>query len=277
MPHIGDRLAKHIVEIARTGTLERADSLGDDYQLVQKFIGIYGVGPARANEFVKQGLRSFADILERANPSKNQRIGIDLYDDLNTRIPRSEVYQHKKLVDHEAAKFDKMLQIYVMGSYRRGSSDCGDIDIMLTRRATPTSELVELWQKLLKVLFGQIGYLTHSLIVSSTKDGLKWQGICKLPGPDKLYRRIDFLLVPWQQRGPALLYFTGNDLFNRSMRLLARKKGYTLNEKALMKGAMRTAESGKITQGQNTGAETEEQIFKILGVPFRRPEERCIS
>ena len=73
------------------------------------------------------------------------------------------------------------------------------------------------------------------------------------------------------------MYFTGNDLFNRSMRLLARKKGFTLNEKALMRGAIRDKENqSKITVGENTGAQTEEEIFQILGVPYRRPEERVI-
>lgn len=277
LPHIGDRLARHIIEIARTGTLERADTLGDDYEILQMFLGIYGVGAARANEFLRQGFRTLDDVLERGDPTKNQRIGIERYKDLNTRIPREEVYQHKKLVELVAAKVDKLLQVYIMGSYRRGAHDCGDIDIMLTRRHTTKSELVELWQKVLQILFHELHYLTHALIVSCTINGTKWQGISKLPGPGQIYRRIDFLMVPWKERGPALLYFTGNDIFNRSMRLLARKKGYTLNQKALLKGALRTLKGAKVTEGENTGAETEEQIFQILGIPFRRPQERCIS
>ena len=33
----------------------------------------------------------------------------------------------------------------------------------------------------------------------------------------------------------------------------------------------------KITDGENTGAETEEEIFAILGVPYRKPEHRCVQ
>lgn len=33
-------------------------------------------------------------------------------------------------------------------------------------------------------------------------------GVCKLPGG--VHRRIDILSIPWEQKGAALLYFTGN-------------------------------------------------------------------
>ena len=39
--------------------------------------------------------------------------------------------------------------------------------------------------------------------------------------------------------GVALLYFTGNDIFNRNMRLLASKKGMRLNQHMLFKDVMR--------------------------------------
>lgn len=214
--------------------------------------------------------------MARGNPNRVQQIGLELYEELNPRIPRDEVNKHKKLVELEAYKVDKLLQVYVMGSYRRGSKDCGDIDIMITRKRTSQPELVKLWQRLLTVLRDGLVFLTHTLIESSTIDGLKWQGISRLPVPNSIHRRIDFLLVPWEQRGPALLYFTGNDLFTRSMRLLARKKGYTLNQRALMRGALRDRNATKIIDGENTGACTEEEIFQILGVLYRRPEERCI-
>ncbi len=50
---------------------------------------------------------------------------------------------------------------------------------------------------------------------------------------DEIWRRIDILLVPSAELGASLLYFTGNDLFNRSIRLLARKKGWKLNQHGL--------------------------------------------
>ena len=58
-------------------------------------------------------------------------------------------------------------------------------------------------------------------------------GICKLNKPNSLHRRIDMKIYPSDQYGFALLYFTGSDYFNRSMRFFARKKGYSLSDHAL--------------------------------------------
>lgn len=44
-------------------------------------------------------------------------------------------------------------------------------------------------------------------------------------------RRIDILGVPFPELGAALIYFTGNDIFNRSLRLKARHMGYSLNQR----------------------------------------------
>ena len=41
------------------------------------------------------------------------------------------------------------------------------------------------------------------------------------------YRRIDFLLAPYNEWSCCLLHFTGSALFNRNLRLVAKKKvGY---------------------------------------------------
>lgn len=103
-------------------------------------------------------------------------------------------------------------------------------------------------------------------------------------------------MVPWDERGAALLYFTGNDIFNRSMRLLASKKGYGLNQRGLFKDVMRGPRREKLTEGTKVEGRDEkvslhpvpvpkrrgvlmivsgsQRIFEILGVPYRTPEER---
>lgn len=82
-----------------------------------------------------------------------------------------------------------------------------------------------------------------------------------------IHRRIDILCIPYENWGAALLYFTGNDVvsvelivdgralqltlqFNRSMRLYARKKGYSLNQRGLYKGVIRDRTGQKTTEGK---------------------------
>ncbi|KAG6036363.1 hypothetical protein E4U40_001019 [Claviceps sp. LM458 group G5] len=122
-----------------------------------------------------------------------------------------------------------------------------------------------------------------SLSSSSLGSGRKFHGCCVLPrrgegegegeGPP-IWRRIDFLLVPETERGAALIYFTGNDIFNRSMRLLARRKGMRLNDKGLWGRGDTRVGDGMRAGGELVEGRCERRIFEILGVQWREPTER---
>jgi DNA polymerase/3'-5' exonuclease PolX len=49
-------------------------------------------------------------------------------------------------------------------------------------------------------------------------------GMCKLKSEGSIMRRMDILMVPMDELGAALIYFTGNELFNRRVRKLASSK-----------------------------------------------------
>ena len=57
-------------------------------------------------------------------------------------------------------------------------------------------------------------------------------GICKL-AESEVHRRLDIKIYPRSQLAFAMLYFTGSAHFNRSMRLFASKKGYSLSDEGL--------------------------------------------
>jgi DNA polymerase/3'-5' exonuclease PolX len=57
------------------------------------------------------------------------------------------------------------------------------------------------------------------------------------------------------------------------MRHLARKLGYSLSEKSLNKNVIRKG-SEKLNTGERFTIRTEEDIFKILNLTYRQPEER---
>ncbi|KAK1718768.1 hypothetical protein CaCOL14_011412 [Colletotrichum acutatum] len=284
LPGVGQRLADKIEEIVTTNRLKRLENAESDPmdEVLQKFLKIYGVGSIQASHFIAQGFRTLDDLKQKAKLTVNQRIGIDHYDDLNTRIPRPEMKWLSAVVRSEAAKLDPTVQIIVGGSYRRGAQSSGDIDFIVTKKGTrASSELITFLRDLIEALEAQ-RFLVARLAGSRDDDGSKWHGCCVLPKIEgfndqeyrKVWRRVDFLVVPEAEIGAALIYFTGNDIFNRSMRLLASKKGMRLNQRGLYKNVMRGPGRAKLTEGELVEGQDEKKIFDILEVKWREPHER---
>ena len=49
------------------------------------------------------------------------------WQDFAKRIPREEVQRHSDMVREAVLKIDPAVQVYTMGSYRRGAETCGDV------------------------------------------------------------------------------------------------------------------------------------------------------
>lgn len=271
---VGSRLAKKIEEAANTGTIKKLDYASESGQgaVLALLRGIYGVGIHTALKWYKNGVRTLEDVAKLPDLTENQRVGLAHYDDLQDRIPRSEVKQHYEIVCKALKEIDPDIQPELMGSYRRGAPDCGDIDIIFTK---PKFTIVQLRSVLDKLL----SHLTETNFLRWTFAGLdkksdKWLGATAI-GPTGKWRRMDILLVPYECRAGFYLYYTGNDLFNRSMRLLARQKGYKLSEKGLF------IRKQDVRHGDDTGPRldngTEEDIFDKLDIKYRAPTERNVG
>ena len=105
-------------------------------------------------------------------------------------------------------------------------------------------------------------------------------GICQLQDrPDRLHRRLDIKVYPRSQLAFAMLYFTGSAHFNRSMRLFASKKGYSLSDEGLhpvVRGAASKDKNAKIAVGYGIPCATEEEIFQALHLSYKSPSERDV-
>lgn len=272
---IGTSIAEKIEEIVRTSHLRKLDStkMDERQQILNKFLKIYGVGIHAAERWASAGYKTLDDLLQKAELTDNQRIGIAHYDDFNTRVPRAEVETHAATVTQALEGLDKGYKSYTMGSYRRGAQNSGDIDLLITKPGASIHEIRTTVMDRLVPLLTQQGFLVAALAQTSQADGTKWHGASCLPD-SSIWRRIDFLLVPEEELGAALLYFTGNDLFNRSMRLLASKKGMRLNQRGLYKDVLRDYGREKLSEGTLVEGRDERKIFEALGVPWRPPEHR---
>ncbi|KAI1535656.1 POL4, DNA polymerase IV (family X) [Pyrenophora tritici-repentis] len=277
LPFIGTRLADKIEEIVLTVRLRRLDSTRDDPldKILRLFLGIYGAGLSQANKWIQTGYRTLSDLETKAKLTPSQKVGLEHYTDFNSRIPRAEVEVHGAVVIAALKKIDPKFKATIMGSYRRGAKDSGDIDMIITCPDTPLAAMrTTVFEVLVPHLY-KTGFLKASLATSRSNDpaGSKWHGASCLPELT-VWRRMDLLLVPEEEMGAALIYFTGNDIFNRSMRLLARKMNMRLNQRGLYKDVKREARGEKLNEGVLVEGRNEKKIFETLGVPWREPHER---
>ena len=276
LPHVGDRLATKIEEIAYTSRLRRLDATMTDPtdKLLETFMGIYGVGLSEARKFVVAGYTSLEDVRRKASLTTNQKIGLAHYNDFAQRIARDEVAAHGTFVRIEAMKVNPSLRVQIMGSYRRGRETSGDIDLLISHPSYTLQALrAMLLKQLLPRLF-QIGYLRATLSSPTLRSGEKWMGAATLPdlpglpgGESRPWRRLDILLVPKEEVGSAMLYFTGDEIFGRSLRLVAKKKGWRLNQRGLFIGGGNERVDG--TEGAG-----EKELMEKLGLAWRGPSER---
>ncbi|KAH3525184.1 hypothetical protein KXV55_001685 [Aspergillus fumigatus] len=275
IPGIGPRLADKIEEIVFTNRLRRLESTNNRPEdlILQEFLGVYGAGISQASRWIAQGYRTLDDLKTKAALTRSQRIGVEHYHDFAQRIPRREVEAHGEIVRKAVQKADPGMQVIIGGSYRRGASDSGDIDLLITKDDATIEQITTMMMDTVIPRLFQDGFLQVSLASTSRGDGSKWHGASVLPG-SKIWRRIDLLFVPGSEIGAALIYFTGNDIFNRSMRLLASKKGMRLNQRGLYADVQCGEQRRKLSEGRLLEGRNERRIFEILGVPWRPPEHR---
>lgn len=270
---VGERLAEKIWEIAESGELRKLNELTsqEENQAMTLFANIWGAGAQTARAWVMQGFRTLDDLRARATLTRNQQIGLKYYDELMDRMPREEAAQIEAVVKEAALSIQPGLVAIACGSYRRDKATCGDVDVLITHPDGRSHANV--YHPLLHQLH-EIGFLTDDL-VSMENEGphCKYLGICRLPGDNSKHRRLDIIIVPYEEYACALMYFTGSAHFNRSLRHLAGRMNMSLNEHALSSGVIRS-KGMKVNQGVRLHTPTEQSIFEHLGIPYRPPEER---
>jgi DNA polymerase lambda len=262
-PTKGDGLGKEIriklEKIITNGHLDISPEVRARAVALEAFQNIYGVGPKKAEQLIADGYTTMEQLRAAAAKdakllNKNQRIGLTYYNDLLLRIPRAEMDEHATTL--MAAK-PAALEGVIVGSYRRGQPNSGDID-MLIRTASPTVDAGAALADFVTALKAK-GYIKEVLAQGEHK----CLAISQLPGQPA--RRLDLLVTPPEEFPLAVLYFTGSDTFNVAMRAHALTRGFTLNEHALTHVA-----TGKPV----AGLKSERDIFAALKVQWREPNER---
>lgn len=228
------------------------------------------VGPVRAGELVLRSIDSVATLRKRITTDstlldRQQTIGLRHYEDLLQRIPRSEVAKIEEYVRRivEECMPHEAIKVEVAGSYLRGAQTCGDVDVMLVGVRDVVSKGLETIVRRMC----EAGTVTDALMLSSNK----FFGVFRL-GPGMAHRRLDLFAVPSEEYAFALLTYTGSGQFNRSMRCLAGRMGYTLSHKGLHHA--KKTKTGHIKCGPSISCDTEQEIFEHLGMQYVMPTAR---
>ena len=264
LPGIGSTIMEKLKEYVETGTLKVIER--EKNNPVNILTDVYGIGPKKAEELVKVGIKSIQELRERQDELLNdiQKVGLRYYEDIQQRIPRTEIQEYenmlnklfKGLADNKQAGTNNKFEI--VGSYRRGASNSGDIDIIITGSSG------QIYKELVDELVKQ-KIITHILSRGPSKTLV----IAQLPGKNRVSRRVDFLYAPPDEFAFAILYFTGSKIFNTVMRQKALDQGYTFNEHGIYH--LTQKKKGEKVQKQFT---TEKDIFDFLGLQYKTPVER---
>ncbi|XP_017762148.1 PREDICTED: DNA polymerase beta-like [Eufriesea mexicana] len=272
LPGIGEKIAKKIDEFLNTGKLQKLEDINKDENniAINLLTRVSGIGPAKAKELIDAGIKTLNDLKKHQEKlNHHQKIGLKYFEDFEKRIPRKEIEQIEKLLKDTILNLSKEYIVTICGSYRRGKEESGDIDVLLTH---PTLTSIEKdSKKKISVLKNVIESLEKKKFITDTISlgPTKFMGVCQALGDSKkLFRRIDIRLVSYDQYYCAVLYFTGSDLFNKDMRAHALEKHYTLNEYTLKH---LTSEG---TPGEAEKITCEEDIFRILELPYKEPKDR---
>lgn len=172
-------LTKQIDEIltGAKGRLYFEDT--DQARTIAKFQDVYGVGSRCAHDLYSRGARSIEDLRTKdfgltagqlvsccSVQLLTMEIGVELYDDLCARIPREECRQLFEIVRDQTLSFDDKVFVEIMGSYRRGEANSGDIDILITRDPSDGKTHQGLIGKVVKALTDR-KFITHAVSLTA--------------------------------------------------------------------------------------------------------------
>ncbi len=218
---------------------------------------VYGIGAKKAKELISKNITSISDLYKNQDLLNNvQKTGLQYYDEIKEKIPRSEIDLYKKIFTKIFDEInDGFSDFEIVGSYRRGAEQSGDIDFIITNKKND----FKIFDKFLDILKKK-NYIIEFL----SRGSVKSLTIAKLPG--KIARRLDFLYSPPNEFSYAILYFTGSKYFNTAMRQRALDLGFSLNEHRLI-----NKETKEVVC---LDMKTEKHIFNFLGMKFKEPYER---
>lgn len=259
IPGVGESIAAKITEYIETGGSDYYEKLKKQVKPgLAELVEVPGVGPKKAKLFYDRLGIDSVEKLEKAakehKVSKLPKIGEKTEANILSAIERMRARSERTplgIALPAALPFLKMVRGFkevvradLAGSLARMRETIGDLDILAS--SNQPDKVVEEFVKL-PIVKSVLGHgPTKGTIV--TRDDLQ----------------VDLRVVKPEEYGAALQYFTGSKAHNIKLRTLAEAMGYKINEYGVF----------RISDGRRVAGETEEGIYKTLGLQWIPPEIR---
>lgn len=259
IPGIGQDLAGKIDEYLKTGKIQAYEELKKEIpEELSMLLSVPNLGPKTAKLlFDRLNIKTIDELEQYAREHKlsglpgikdkteeNILKGIEMLKRGKERQPLGKVLPIANDIVEKLKKLAPIKKISIAGSIRRWKDTIKDIDILVT--SNDPSKVMN--------VFVHIPDVKDILMKGPTKSSvILKEGI-----------QVDLRVVEEESFGAALAYFTGSKAHNIRLREMASKMGLKINEY----GIFREKDDKKI------GGEKEEDIYRILGLPYIPPELR---
>ncbi|MCL4457430.1 MAG: DNA polymerase/3'-5' exonuclease PolX [Nitrospirae bacterium] len=259
IPGIGQDLAGKIEEYLKTGRMQAYDELKHEVpEGLLTLLSVPGLGPKTSKLLYDKLKIKDIDDLERLaaahklaglpgikeKTEENILKGIEMLKRGRERQPLGKVLPLAIDILEKLKKSAPVNKIDIAGSLRRWKDTIKDIDILVT--SDNPGEVMKVFVHLPNVKQVLMhGHTKSSIIIH---EGLQ----------------VDLRVVEKGAYGAALAYFTGSKDHNIRLREMAMKRGLKINEY----GVFREKDDKKM------GGEKEEDVYRILGLPYIPPELR---
>jgi DNA polymerase (family 10) len=259
IPGIGQDLAGKIEEYVKTDRLQFYEDLKKEVpEGLSSLLSVPSLGPKTAKLFFERLKVKDLETLEqlarehklsglpgiKEKTEENILKGIEMLKRGMERQPLGKVLPvANDILQHLKSKAP-IRKLIIAGSIRRCKDTIKDIDILATSQEP----------KAAMNAFVHLPHVKEVIMQGPTKSSvIIHEGL-----------QVDLRVVEEASFGAALAYFTGSKAHNIRLRERALKSGLKINEY----GIFREKDGGKV------GGEKEEDIYRILGLPYIAPELR---
>ncbi len=259
IPNVGKSIGEKVHEFLQTGTIQTLEELRAQIPAgVRQLISIPGLGPKKAmalyQELRVSSVQELLDAVHEHRLAELKGFGPKTEENILRSVQRMHESGGRVQIGVALDVAEELLahlrhvgavrRSACAGSLRRMAETIGDIDLLV---ASETPEPV-------MEAFASLPTVDRVLARGETKSSiLTRKGL-----------QVDLRVVPLEVWGAALIYFTGSKPHNIRIREMAVRKGLKLSEYGLFH-----AKSGSLIV-----AETEEEVYRHLGLPFIPPTLR---